>query len=262
MTARCVAICSLQATCLPTRPSGDASKKSGGRSAARSGFSARTRASPGAPCSRCPYQPRAFVRHRIGRVRGEPRSPHGTFPSSRRERLDPPLPGTGPRIRDHLQAAIVEALLHRLDSRWKRFLGVPVYRPVRGVIDLVLHDPAGAQIVAVEVHSEIRRLEQLLQWANEKRNALPSAEVWRFAAASAQPALSSLLVLRSTPSTRTVVDQHAATFQAAYPAMAENIWASLTSTGLWPGAGMIWASVRDGPAITLDRPPRGVAFGR
>ena len=40
-------------------------------------------------------------------------------------------PGTGPRIRDHLQAGIVEAILRHLNRRWKRFLEVPVYRPVR-----------------------------------------------------------------------------------------------------------------------------------
>jgi transcriptional regulator with XRE-family HTH domain len=49
-------------------------------------------------------------------------------------------PGTGMLIRDHLQARILEALLRELDPRWKRFIEVPVYRPVRGVIDLVLHD--------------------------------------------------------------------------------------------------------------------------
>jgi transcriptional regulator with XRE-family HTH domain len=146
-------------------------------------------------------------------------------------------PGTGPRIRDHLQAKIVDALLRQLDARWKRFLEVPVYRPVRGVIDLVLHDPAVAQIVATEVHSEIRRLEQLLRWANEKRDALPSAEMWQFAAAGGRPVLSSLLVLRSTPSTRALVEQHAATFQAAYPAPAAKVWASLIGSAPWPGGG-------------------------
>jgi transcriptional regulator with XRE-family HTH domain len=171
-------------------------------------------------------------------------------------------PGTGPRIRDHLQAAIVEAILRQLHPRWKRFLEVPVYRPVRGVIDLALHDPASVQLVAMEVHSEIRRLEQLIRWANEKRNALPSAELWQFAAADARPTVSGLLVLRSTQATRTIVDQHAATFEAAYPAPAATVWASLTAAAPWPGSGLLWASVRDGRARILDRAPRGVAFER
>lgn len=171
-------------------------------------------------------------------------------------------PGTGPRIRDHLQATIVEAMLRQLHQRWNRFLEVPVYRPVRGVIDVVLHEPASVQLVAAEVHSEIRRLEQLLRWANEKRNALPSAELWQFTATDARPTLSGLLVLRSTHLTRSLVDQHPATFEAAYPAPAAAVWASLTAEAPWPGSGLLWASVRDGRARILDRPPRGVAFGR
>lgn len=171
-------------------------------------------------------------------------------------------PGTGPRIRDHLQATMLEALLQQLDGRWKRFLEVPVYRPVRGVIDLVLHDPAASRIVAVEAHSELRRLEQLLRWSHQKRDALPSAEMWQFAAAVEPPSVSGLLLLRSTQATRGLVEQHTATFQAAYPAPAAGVWASLTGTAPWPGPGLIWASVRDGRARILDRPARGVPFGR
>jgi transcriptional regulator with XRE-family HTH domain len=171
-------------------------------------------------------------------------------------------PGTGSHLRDHIQSAMVESLLRRLDPRWRRFLEVPVYRPVRGVVDIVLHDPAAAQIVAVEVHSEIRRLEQLLRWANEKRNALPSAELWQFAATDARPTVSGLLVVRSTHTTRSLVEQHAATFEAAYPAPAAAVWASLTAEAPWPGSGLVWTSVRDGRAKILDRPPRGVEFGR
>jgi transcriptional regulator with XRE-family HTH domain len=171
-------------------------------------------------------------------------------------------PGTGTHIRDHIQSAMIEALLTRLSPRWKRFLEVPVYRPVRGVVDIVLHDPSSRQLVALEVHSEIRRLEQLLRWTREKQDALPSAEIWEFAAARGLPTVSGLLVLRSTPTTRALVGQHAATFQAAYPARAAEVWTSLTGTAPWPGAGLIWASVRDGRATILDRPPRGVRSGR
>ncbi len=103
-------------------------------------------------------------------------------------------PGTGPRLRDHIQAAIVEALLRELHPRWKRFVEVPVYRPARGVIDLVLHDPTAPVVVAVEVQSELRRLEQLIRWSNQKRDALPSADIWQFAAAANSPPVSALLV--------------------------------------------------------------------
>ena len=50
------------------------------------------------------------------------------------------FPGTGPRIRDRIQVAMSEALLASLHPRWRAQPEVPVYRPVRGVIDLVLTD--------------------------------------------------------------------------------------------------------------------------
>jgi transcriptional regulator with XRE-family HTH domain len=52
-------------------------------------------------------------------------------------------PGTGPRLTDPIQARITEALVRILHRRWTSMLEVPVYRPVRGVIDLVVHDPRG-----------------------------------------------------------------------------------------------------------------------
>jgi transcriptional regulator with XRE-family HTH domain len=171
-------------------------------------------------------------------------------------------PGTGSHLRDHIQSAMIESLLARLDPRWKRFLEVPVYRPVRGVIDIVLHDPSSRQVVAIEVHSELRRLEQLLRWTREKQGALPSAEIWQFAAEGGPPSVSGLLVLRSTPTTRALAEQHVATFEASYPSRAALVWASLVGVAPWPGPGLIWASVRDGRATILDRPPRGVRFGR
>jgi transcriptional regulator with XRE-family HTH domain len=171
-------------------------------------------------------------------------------------------PGTGPRIRDHLQAAILEALVGELHPRWNRFVEVPVYRPVRGVIDLVLHEPAGPVVVAAEIQSELRRLEQLVRWANQKRDALPSAELWQFVAATDAPPTSALLVVRSTRTTRAVVNEYPGVLRALYPASAADIHAALTSEARWPGAGLLWAVVAGGRARILDRPPRGVAFGR
>jgi transcriptional regulator with XRE-family HTH domain len=59
-------------------------------------------------------------------------------------------PTTGPRIRDRIQAAMVEALLVDLHPRWKRLLEVPVHRPARGFIDTVLASPYERLVVAVE----------------------------------------------------------------------------------------------------------------
>src|SRR4051794_17996513 len=86
-------------------------------------------------------------------------------------------PGTGSPVRDHLQAAIVECIARSAAPRWKRLLEVAVYRPVRGVIDLVLYDADEATIVATEVQSELRRLEQQLRWLHAKADALAAGGV-------------------------------------------------------------------------------------
>ncbi len=87
-------------------------------------------------------------------------------------------PSTGPRLRDHIQVRLIETLLQRLHPRWQARLEVPVYRPVRGVIDLVLIEAATREVVGGEAHSEIRRVERQLRWAAEKVDALPSANGW------------------------------------------------------------------------------------
>src|SRR3972149_920096 len=74
-------------------------------------------------------------------------------------------PGSGPAIRDHIQAAMLQALLPLIDVRWARFLEVPVHRPVRGMIDLVLADQPTNLLVATELQSQIRRLGQQPRWA-------------------------------------------------------------------------------------------------
>ncbi len=49
-------------------------------------------------------------------------------------------PNTGPLIRDRHQATIVEALLGQIHPRWQAFTEVPVWKPARGSIDVVLHE--------------------------------------------------------------------------------------------------------------------------
>ena len=69
-------------------------------------------------------------------------------------------PNTGPRIHDRIQSQIVEHILRRSRPRWRPYLEVPVTRPARGYIDIVLRDQPHPLFVATEVSSEIRRLEQ------------------------------------------------------------------------------------------------------
>lgn len=169
-------------------------------------------------------------------------------------------PNTGPRIRDHIQARIIEELLRIAHPRWRRFAEVPVYRPARGRIDVVMHDPGAAVMVAMEVHSQVRRLEQQLGWARLKAESLPSADLWR--RLDREPAVRQLLVLRNTRVTRELARSFESTLRASFPARAADVFAAVTSDGEWPGNGLLWADVIHGAGRILDRPPRGVMLGR
>lgn len=170
-------------------------------------------------------------------------------------------PATGPRLQDHIQARLIETLLTALHSRWQVQLEVPVYRPARGVIDVVLVEPDAREIVGGEAHSEIRRAERQLRWAAEKTDALPSASGWPWMAG--EPRVGRLLVLRSTDATRRLVGSAPALFRAAYPGITADAVACLTgATGDWPGAAIVWVDVRGRASRLLDGPPRGVPVGR
>lgn len=169
-------------------------------------------------------------------------------------------PGTGPRVHDRIQAPIVEELLRITKQRWRSHLEVPVLRPARGYVDVVLDDRVEPRLVSTEIHSDLRRIEQQLRWAQEKAASLPSSELWR--RFETMPEVSSLLVLRSTERTRSLVDRLSETFRALYPARAADIHAALTGEGGWPGSGLIWARVIGREVTILAHPPRGVSFGR
>lgn len=171
-------------------------------------------------------------------------------------------PGTGPAIRDHLQAAIIEAFLAILHARWRRFLEVGVYRPVRGVIDLVLDEPEQGVLIASEAQSELRRLEQQVRWATAKADALAAGGSSELAGVVTQRRVSRLLLLRSTTATRELARLHPHILGAAYPATHEDALASLTGTRPWPGAAVLWVAATGRTARVLDRPPRGIHIGR
>jgi transcriptional regulator with XRE-family HTH domain len=155
-------------------------------------------------------------------------------------------PGMGPAIRDHLQSAMVEALLRSINPRWARFPEVAVHRPVRGFIDLVLADRDANLLVAIEVHSQIRRLEQQLRWANEKAEALRDLpQLAPAGPAGVAPTTSKLLVLRSTQATRAIVDGHRHLLAPVYPAQQAEIMAALTGHAPWPGAGIVWMAIEE-----------------
>jgi len=169
-------------------------------------------------------------------------------------------PGTGPRIHDRIQARIVEELLRSTATRWQPFVEVPVRRPARGFVDVVFAERAAPRLVSTEVHSDLRRLEQQIRWAQEKAMSLPSADLWR--RFDEPPEVSTLLVLRSTERTRGLVDEFAETIRTVFPARATDLHAALTGDGPWPGPGLLWARVVGHSVTLLPHPPRGVRFGR
>jgi transcriptional regulator with XRE-family HTH domain len=173
-------------------------------------------------------------------------------------------PTSGPRVHDRTQAAMIEALFSILHKRWKKLVEVPVRRPARGFIDAVLTDPVRGLVVAVEAQSQIRRVEQQLRWSVDKSESLPSAAVWPILvpAELSPPAISQLLLLRSTRTMRELACAYESTLQAAFPAKTVDVRRSLIDGAPWPGSGIIWVAVEGGAGRVLDHPPRGVALGR
>jgi transcriptional regulator with XRE-family HTH domain len=170
-------------------------------------------------------------------------------------------PGSGPRLHDRLQAPMVEALLAALDARWDVELEVPILRPARGVIDLVLTDRAAGIIVAAEVQSELRRLEQQLRWSAEKADGLGARRSDEHQ--SDRPAVTRLLVLRSTAATREIARQYATTLGTAYPARTRDAVLALTTRDAqWPGPGIVWMRVHGIHTTLLSYPPPHVSLGR
>lgn len=170
-------------------------------------------------------------------------------------------PGAGPRLRDPIQARIVEAMLRILHDRWDRMLEVPVIRPARGFVDLVILDRPPSTAICTEVQSELRRIEQLVRWANDKALALPSAPFWDRIGQT--PRIDRLMVVRSTRANREIAARFGQTLITAYPGRAADAYGALTSADLlWPGSTLLWAEVSGDDATILDRPPRGVAIGR
>jgi transcriptional regulator with XRE-family HTH domain len=166
------------------------------------------------------------------------------------------FPTSGPRLRDRFQAPILEAFLRLLASHWIQAVEVLVHRPVRGIVDAVILDRVARRIVAIEAQSEVRRLEHQIRWARSKADALPSSTLWDPAD---PPAISRILLLRSTVATRELARTFAATLAAAYPADPTDLLRALADPAArWPGSGIIWVSLHGSEATILPGLPRGV----
>ena len=161
-------------------------------------------------------------------------------------------PDTGPSVRDRHQVRAAECLLGSLHPRWRVTPEAAVRRPVRGWVDVALHDPAAALVVATEIESLLRRLEQLLRWSQEKAEALPSSPAWPSWSATGQPSLSRLLVVRWTRSNREVARDARRLLAAAYPADPRDALAALTGTAAWPGPALLWMHLEGPAAAAMD----------
>ena len=143
-------------------------------------------------------------------------------------------PQTGPRIRDRHQARMAEVLIGSLHPRWQVTPEVAVRSPVRGWIDLALHDPGAQLVVAGELESELRRLEQLIRWSAQKADAIGAG--------------SRLLVVRWTRHNRAAVEAARRLLREAYPADPRDALDALTGTATWPGPALVWARIDRGRA--------------
>jgi transcriptional regulator with XRE-family HTH domain len=165
---------------------------------------------------------------------------------------------TGPRLRDHLQAPIVEALVRRLDPRWRASPEVPL-PAAHGVVDVVLRLDSAGLSIACEVHSELRSIERIQRRLFEKAQALGDLD---------GRTSSAILLVRATERTRAVARQFEATLGAAFPGSCLAAIEALTGAHgsivppAWPGPTMLWARVEGRRAELLDEPPRGVRIGR
>jgi transcriptional regulator with XRE-family HTH domain len=165
------------------------------------------------------------------------------------------FPGTGPRIKDRLQAPMIEALIRQLDPRWTATPEVAVPK-VRGFIDLALGLRDGTNGVACEAQSELRSIDTVVRRALEKSDALRDLGI-------AGTRVSPMLLIRSTTATRNIVRTFSGTLGAAFPARVESTLAALRGGDTeWPGPAMLWARLERGVAEILDRPPRGITIGR
>jgi transcriptional regulator with XRE-family HTH domain len=168
-------------------------------------------------------------------------------------------PGTGPAIKDHLQAAMFSGLSPHIGAAWRRYPEVPVFRPIRGYIDLAIEEDIHPQAVAIEGHSLIERAEQTLRWIHAKSDALEL----RLSELGRPRPVSRVLLLRSVPSTRQAVVLAHDLFAAAFPArMSDAVDALRDPSRPWPGAAILWMTVAGGEARLLRYPPPGIRVGR
>jgi transcriptional regulator with XRE-family HTH domain len=168
-------------------------------------------------------------------------------------------PGRGPKLADRHSARMIECTLRELAPIWTPHLEVRVDRPVRGYIDVVFERRDRPLLVATEYESMLPRLEQQIRWAAEKAAAVASSDL---VGPGPPPAISKLLVLRSTERTRALARTFDSILETAYPARTRDAVDSLRTGSSWPGAAVVWIRIEGDHVELLDGPPRRVGVGR
>ncbi len=166
------------------------------------------------------------------------------------------FPNAGPAIHDRISVPMTDGFLRVLSPAWRRTLEVPVVRPVRGAIDLVLEHRSRADTIATEFQSQLRRVEQQVRWANQKADALASLPEQQ------GRRVCRLLVVRNTSAMREVARAASSVLATAYPASTAAAVRALTADEPWPGSAIVWMRLEGGAAELMEGSPRGVAVRR
>ncbi|HEY3522107.1 MAG TPA: hypothetical protein VGK63_00250 [Candidatus Limnocylindrales bacterium] len=103
----------------------------------------------------------------------------------------------------------------------------------------MLQDERARIVVAGDVVSALKRVEQLVRWSTEKANSLPSWEGW--ADVDTETHVSRLLVVRWTRANREAAKAASPQLRLAYPVDPDDAVDSLTGTASWPGTALIWS---------------------
>ena len=111
----------------------------------------------------------------------------------------------------------------------------------------MLFDPLEPALVASELESDLRRIEQLLRWSQEKAASLPSADGWASWSAVPSPVVSRLLIVRHTRANRAAVADARRQLRDAFPADPQDALDALHGTARWPGAALVWARLDANP---------------
>ena len=108
-----------------------------------------------------------------------------------------------------------------------------------------LHDRRAELVLATEIESDMRRIEQTVRWSKEKAEALPSWTGWpgMLGGDGTAPRISQLLVVRRTRANERVARQFAKQLALAYPAHPEDAVAALAGEKPWPGSALVWARI-------------------